>query len=359
MEHAGIRTQALNPAKLAALFHKQLQMSEINAGDTIALISDLGTRPAYIEAAFAAADVIGADIYEMKVNSMPVWTKVGVPTVGKVKGTLDALMKADLIIIFHPPLFASWLGEVLRSGTRVLMVIDAPDELEQLFSPLGLKEAVLYAEERVKSTKKFRVVSEAGTDFVCNLGDYRVLSWYGYADRPGKVDQWGTGHVNTFPNEGSANGKVVIQPGDILVLPYCRYVVDRVELDIRDGFITNISGGLDAKLMEEWLIAGQTEAADRDPWAVSHIGWGMNPQADWYGIALNGDVPERSHAAARAFSGNFLFSTGPNSLGGGKRHTRGHLDIPMRDCTISLDNDVIVERGKIIDPKMIVKREPR
>ena len=39
-------------------------------------------------------------------------------------------------------------------------------------------------------------------------------------------------------------------------------------------------------------------------------------------IALNGDQPERSRAAARVFPGNFLFSTGPNSEGGGKRRTR-------------------------------------
>lgn len=359
MNHAATRVQELNPAKLAMLFRKQLQMSEIKAGDTIALVGDLGTRPEYIQAAFAAADELGADIYEMRVNSIPSWTKVGVPTVGKAKGTLDAVMKADLIVIFHVPLFAEWLGDVLRSGVRVLMVIDAPDDLEQLLAPKGLKEAVLYAEARLKSTREFRVTSDAGTDLVCSLGDYTVLSWYGYADRPGKVDQWGCGHVNTFPNERTANGRVVIQPGDILILPYCRYVIDPVELNIRDGFVTSISGGLDAKLMEEWLIAGRDGADDRDPWAVSHVGWGLNPQADWYGIALNGDEPERSRASARTFSGNFLFSTGPNSLGGGKRNTRGHLDIPMRDCTIALDNEVIIERGRIIDRKMIVARETR
>ncbi|MDF1747926.1 MAG: 2,5-dihydroxypyridine 5,6-dioxygenase, partial [Alphaproteobacteria bacterium] len=61
-------------------------------------------------------------------------------------------------------------------------------------------------------------------------------------------------------------------------------------------------------------------------------------------------------AAARTFPGNFLFSTGPNTQGGGNRRTRGHYDVPMRDCTIALDNKVIIENGKIVDPKMIVER---
>ena len=58
----------------------------------------------------------------------------------------------------------------------------------------------------------------------------------------------------------------------------------------------------------------------------------------------------------RVFAGNFLFSTGPNSEGGGNRRTRGHYDVPMRDCTFQLDGKTIIEKGKIIDPKMTVRR---
>ena len=50
---------------------------------------------------------------------------------------------------------------------------------------------------------------------------------------------------------------------------------------------------------------------------------------------------------------------GPNTQGGGKRTTRGHYDVPMRDCTIALDGNVVVEEGRIVDPKMIVQRVPR
>ena len=133
-------------------------------------------------------------------------------------------------------------------------------------------------------------------------------------------------------------------------------MVDPVRLEIRDGYVTKIEGGLDAKLMRDWLTDNKANDEDRDPFAVSHLGWGMNPQALWYGIALNGDDPERHRGAARTFPGNFLFSTGPNTQGGGKRNTRGHYDVPMRDCTLRLDGDVIIERGRIVDPKMKVER---
>ena len=30
----------------------------------------------------------------------------------------------------------------------------------------------------------------------------------------------------------------------------------------------------------------------------------------------------------------------------------------MRDCTVMLDNDVIIERGRFVDEKMIVLKRP-
>lgn len=359
MQHSSIRVQEVNPAKLAQLFRKQFSLSAVKAGETIAIVSDLGTRREFIQAAFAAAEDLGADIYEMCVNSIPSWTKVGVPTVGKCKGTLDAVAAADLVVIFHVPLFTKWLKQVMDGGTRVLMIIDAPDDLEQLMSPPGLKEACKYAESVYQKTRQVRVLSDAGTDFTYSCGEYPVMTQWGYADEKGHFDHWGGGHIHTFPNEGSANGTVVFQPGDIVILPYCRYVTDPVKLEIRDGIITKLDGGLDAKLMRDWLDDNKTGPNDTDPFAVSHLGWGLNPQARWYGIGLNGDTPERARAAARTFAGNFLFSTGPNTQGGGKRSTRGHYDVPMRDCTVILDNEVIIDRGRVVDEKMIVQREAR
>ena len=359
MHHAAVQPQELNPAKLAMLYKRQFELCRVKPGETICCVSDLGTRREYIEASFAAADALGADIYEMCVNSMPSWTKVGVPTVGKCKGTLEAAKRADLIVIFHVPLFAKWLKDVMNEGVRVLMIIDGPDDLDVLMSPKGLKEAMLYAEKKYQKTREVRVISDAGTDLTYRCGDYPVMTQWGYADEPGRFDHWGGGHIHTFPNEGSANGTVVFQPGDIVILPYCRYVQDPVRLKIENGFITKIEGGLDAKLMLDWLTDNADGPNDRDPFAVSHLGWGMNPQARWYGLGLYGENPERHRAAARTFPGNFLFSTGPNSQGGGKRTTRGHYDVPMRDCTVMLDNQVIIEKGRLVDENMVVAREAR
>ena len=356
---SAVRTPLVNPGKLPYLFRKQFELCKVGPGQTVAVVSDLGTRPEYIQAAFAAAEEMGFDIYEMRVNMIPGWTKVGVPTIGQCKGTLEALMVADMILIFHIPLFAAWLKKVMNNGVRVQMVIDSPDDLFNLQSPPGLKDAIMYAHEVYEKTKQVHVTSKAGTDLRYSRGEYPVMSQYGFADEPGHFDHWGVGLIHTFPNEGSANGRVVIMPGDIIILPYCRYVQDPIHLEIENGHVTKIEGGLDAMLMRDWLDEGKTGPDDMDPFAVSHLGWGMNPQCRWDNIALNGDIPEHNRAGARSFPGNFLFSTGPNSQGGGKRTTRGHYDVPMRHCTIALDGNVVVDEGRLVDPKMIVPRVQR
>src|SRR5918995_5046559 len=106
MIQSSFRAQEVNPAKLVQLYRKELELCQVKKGETISVVSDLATRREYIQAAFAAADDLGADIYEMCVNSLPSWTRVGVPTIGQCKGTLEAVAKADMIVIFHVPLFS-------------------------------------------------------------------------------------------------------------------------------------------------------------------------------------------------------------------------------------------------------------
>ena len=98
------------------------------------------------------------------------------------------------------PLFTNWLKQVMVGGTRVLMIIDAPDDLEQLMSPPGLKDACKYAESLYRKTKTVRVRIEAGTDLINECGEYPVMTQWGFDDERGHVDHSGVGHIHTYPN---------------------------------------------------------------------------------------------------------------------------------------------------------------
>jgi 2,5-dihydroxypyridine 5,6-dioxygenase len=349
-----MRPQLLNPAQLPAVFRKEFELCAVKPGETIILLTNLNTRRDYVLAATAAAEDVGADIFEINLN------RVGDPSrvrreVGPAKGLMEALKAADLVLTFQPPNFARWQREARDAGTRILSVIVAPDELARLQSPPGLKEAVLHAAERWDNAREIRLLSDAGTDLTWKRGEFKVKSQYGFAEAPGRVDQWGAGHITNYPDEGSANGTVVLQPGDFFILPYIRLIEQPVRLEIRDGFIRKVEGSVDAKAFTHWLDRNKKSADDLDPYAVSHLGFGMHPHAFWDHIILHGNEPDRMDSAARVFSGNFLFSTGPNNDMGGKRDTKGHIDTPMIDCTVLLDNQVVMERGKFTDPKLIVQ----
>jgi 2,5-dihydroxypyridine 5,6-dioxygenase len=49
---------------------------------------------------------------------------------------------------------------------------------------------------------------------------------------------------------------------------------------------------------------------------------------------------------ARAWAGNFLYSTGANETA--DRFTAGHFDLPMRACTVLLDDRVVVRDGVLV-----------
>ena len=44
MIEAASRTAEMNPGKLPALFKKQFELCKVKPGETIAIVSDLGTR---------------------------------------------------------------------------------------------------------------------------------------------------------------------------------------------------------------------------------------------------------------------------------------------------------------------------
>ncbi len=119
----------------------------------------------------------------------------------------------------------------------------------------------------------------------------------------------------------------------------------KIELDVRDGFITRIDGGFDAKYLRKHLESYNDPAA----FGIAHVGWGLHPKANWGALGLRDKV--QSHGMdSRSFAGNFLFSTGPNAEAGGSNHSPCHVDIPMADCSVSLDGEPMTIDGVLVAP---------
>ena len=131
---------------------------------------------------------------------------------------------------------------------------------------------------------------------------------------------------------------MVLDRGD-LNLTFKRYLESLLRLRIEHDYITAIDGtGTDAALMRGYLDAW----GDRDAYAVSHVGWGLNRAARYEAMALYGRR-DTNGTELRAVAGNFLFSTGANEFAG--RHTAGHFDLPVMGTTITVDGAVVVRDG--------------
>ena len=74
---------------------------------------------------------------------------------------------------------------------------------------------------------------------------------------------------------------------------------------------------------------------DPDAYGIAHIGWGMLETAKWGVLAYD---RRGMGMHGRSFYGNVLFSTGPNGELGGTNETLCHVDVPMRNCTLDLDD---------------------
>jgi 2,5-dihydroxypyridine 5,6-dioxygenase len=340
-------------AELPGLFERQFTRCAVKAGETVVLLTDHNTSRDVVQAAFVAATTLGAESFELGLPRALDLQRVGHDKPGAASGLLAALKSADLLCTFFPPNLSPWLAECRQGGTRVLSVTDKPEQLKRLEAPGGTKEAVLHAARRYAAARTLRLTNEAGTDLTWRRGDPKwseLRAYYGYADVPGHFDQWGMAMVADFPDEGTANGVVVIKPGDLWILPFVRAVESEIRLEVREGYIRSIRGGLDAKAFKDWLDRNRRSPEDMDPYAVSHLGFGLHPNAFWDDVLTYGNSVTDLTMAARAYAGNFLFSTGP----GPHRRTKGHIDMPMNDCTLYFDGEAFLEGGRVADPAAVI-----
>lgn len=326
----------ITQSDLVKAWRKTLEMCRVNSSETVALLTRPGANAQNLAAAQHALEDIGCQIFELQpiIKSRPLREN---------KPAMKALQSSNFILDFiglHL-LRTFELDLIMEEGSRILYVVEPPEALVRLMPSEEDKRRVLRAGARIKAAKTMRVQSDAGTDMTVALGEYKILHEYGYSDEPGHWDHWPAGFIATWPNERSANGTVMLMPGDI-IFPFKSYVRTPIRLDIERGYIIRISGELDADLLRDFVAQNN----DPEAYAVSHLGWGLNPRAKWTALHLLGMGTNGNDG--RSFEGNFLFSTGPNTDGGGKRDTLGHLDIPMRNCSVSLDGVPVMKSGKVL-----------
>ncbi|GAA0525089.1 2,5-dihydroxypyridine 5,6-dioxygenase [Pigmentiphaga sp. GD03639] len=338
----------LSPSQLTRCWTEVLELSKLAPGENVLILTSQNSDPRVVDAAARAAAALQARV--VKLDIAPNWDtcEVGAdPTVVSGASPIDddpmalaAMKAADLVIDTVFLLFTPGQRAVLESGTRMLLAYEPPEVLARVMPSPDDRRRVLAARDAYARGRRITVTSAAGTRLTASIGAYPITAEYGYVDSPGRWDHWPSGFVARLPDDGTAEGVVVLAPGDI-ILPFKNYVQSPITLEIERGTIVRISGGLDAEFLDTYLRGFD----DPDAYAVSHLGWGLQPKARWTSLGLY-DKAATIGMEARSFYGNFLFSTGP----GGSRRTKAHLDIPMRKCSFHVDGQPMVVDGDVVAP---------
>ncbi|HEY6967361.1 MAG TPA: peptidase M29 [Burkholderiales bacterium] len=332
------------------LFAEVFARCKVGAGDACAVLSETQSRALNVQLAELALQRLGARPFHVVVPTPRQTAPVPIRSTGasvalQNQAPAVAALAASVFVAdctLEGLMHAAELPQVLKGGARVLYISNEhPEVLERLAPSPADEQQARAAMRQLKEAKVMRVSSPAGTNLNIRIEGARVGGVWGYTEKPGTLSHWPGGLCLGFPKAGSVNGTLVMAPGD-LNLTFKRYVENPIRLKIQDDYVTSIEGdSLDAELMREYFAAW----GDREAYAVSHVGWGLNARARWDALALY-DRRDVNGTEQRAFAGNFLYSTGANEVAG--RHTLGHFDLPFRRCTIELDGKAVVKEGKLV-----------
>lgn len=330
------------------LCRDMLGLCGVTEGHTVAVLSQGNQRIDYVDAFLDAAEQLGAVGYNMRLpqaggnldGDVGIW-EVGDTPLARNRPAVEALKQADMVVDTVFLLFSKEQLEIQAAGAKVLLCVEPIEHLRQMFPTRELRERVETGGEMLGNAKSLRFTNEHGTDVSYTLGAYPVITQYGYTDTPGRWDHWPSGFLFTGGTDDGVDGKVVIGPGDI-IFPFKSYVQTPIELTIERGRIEDIRGpGIDADLLKDYMASFN----DPDAYGIAHIGWGMLETAMWSILATD---RRGMGMHGRSFYGNVLFSTGPNGELGGPNDTACHVDIPMRNCTLYLDDEPIVVDGDVV-----------
>lgn len=337
-------------AKWIDTFAEVFEASAVAADEEVVVLAESQSRRLNVELAELALQRLGVRPLRLTLptprSDLPAVARStgGSRAIGGHATAIEAMKRADVVVdltlegLMHAP----ETGAILKAGTRILVISNEhPETLERMRPDPALEEAVKAAARRARAARTMTVTSEAGSDLVVDMDGAATVGIWGWTRKPGTLAHWPGGIVVSFPRAGCVDGVLVLEPGDVN-LTFKRYVETPVRLVIQRDYVTALEGaGADARLMREYFAAWR----DRDAYAVSHVGWGLNPAARYESLAMV-DRRDTNGTEIRAVAGSFLFSTGANEFAG--RFTAGHFDLPMMGCTVALDGVPVVLAGQLV-----------
>lgn len=224
--------------------------------------------------------------------------------------------------------------EAAEHGARILVLTDFSDEMLisggieadfKSIKPICKGVAAAFA-----AGNKVHLTTPGGTDLTFDITGRRGNALYCVVES-GEFSTIPTIEANTSPLEGTANGRIVADAS----IPYLGIGVldEPVVVDVKDGFITNISGGRQAEILKKDLLSHN----DKNCFNIAELGVGLNPKCKMCGIMLEDEgVIPTAH-----------IGIGTSITLGGTVKAPTHYDLIMWNPKIKVDGKIIVDGDKV------------
>ena len=178
-------------------------------------------------------------------------------------------------------------------------------------------------------TKEIKLTSKSGTNATFGLTGRRIISSTGVLSNKGDWGNIPSGEVYFAPLEDKADGKLVID-GSVAGIGMIK---ENITIHLKNGQITSIEGGNDAKKLDE-MLSNVGEKAK----IVAEFGIGTNPKAEISGFILEDEK----------VMGTVHIAFGNNISMGGKNDTQIHIDCIIKSPSFSVDGKSIMKEGKFV-----------
>jgi leucyl aminopeptidase (aminopeptidase T) len=221
--------------------------------------------------------------------------------------------------------------EATKKGVRIASM---PTITEELMSRVmsadytKIKERSIRFRDLLTKGNEVRLTTKAGTDVTIPIGGREAMADTGMLHDKGAMGNLPAGEAFIAPIEGKASGVVVID-GSMVGLGVMKSPVVMV---VKDGYVTEITGGEEAKKLSELLKS----KASKEVYNIAELGIGTNEKAQMSGSPLEDEK----------VMGTVHIAIGDNSTIGGTVKAPMHLDGIMKDPTLAIDGEIVIRDGK-------------
>ena len=183
--------------------------------------------------------------------------------------------------------------------------------------------------DELEKTSIVKVKAPAGTDVTLPIKGRKAHASSGLFREKGLWGNLPTGEAYLAPLEGESQGVVVVD-GSMAQVGMVR---EPIRIVVKDGYATDITGGVEAKRLVELL-----EPHGKDARTVAEFGVGTNDKAILTGLIIEDEK----------VMGTIHIAFGDNKSMGGSVRVASHLDGLIKEPTVWFDDRKVMEAGKLL-----------